>query len=88
MLRRRRRGRNVMADPVDRTPQDPPASSRLAADTPRKGAFPLIWLLVLAALLAFGWTLYNRHAGETSPAPTIPVNPAPASPSPPPPKPA
>lgn len=68
-----------MVDPVDRNPHDPPGSSRLATDTPRKGAFPLIWLLVLAALLAFGWSVYNRYAGETSPAPTPPAHAAPAA---------
>jgi hypothetical protein len=72
-----------MADPLDRNPHDPPANGRLAADTPRKGAFPLIWLLVLAALLAFGWSLYNRHAGREAPAPTLPASAAPGTPAPP-----
>jgi periplasmic protein TonB len=77
-----------MADPLDRGPHDPPRNGRLAADTPRKGAFPLIWLLVLAALLAFGWSIYNHYAGKASPAPTPPANPASQSgSSPPPPKP-
>ncbi|MFL6593463.1 MAG: hypothetical protein ACJ8GK_12265 [Luteimonas sp.] len=67
-----------MADPLDRGPNDPPRNGRLANDTPRKGAFPLIWLLVLAALLAFAWSIYNHYAGQSSPAPT----PAPTTPPP------
>ena len=75
-----------MADPDHHRPQEPPASGRLASDAPRKSSFPLIWLLVLAALFAFGWTLYNRHASETSPAPTLPASTSPTSaPNPPPP---
>ena len=41
-----------MADPVPRKPHDPPRNGRLAADASRKGVFPLIWLLLVAALLA------------------------------------
>lgn len=75
-----------MADPVARKPHDPPRNGRLATDTSRKGVFPLIWLLVLAAVLAFGWSIYNRHASRTFPAPTLPVSTSPtASPPPPPP---
>lgn len=79
-----------MADPQRR--HDPPSSGRLADDTPRKASFPLIWVLVLIALGAFGWTLYNRHASQTSPAPTLPPSTSPtsgtpASGTPPPPKP-
>lgn len=66
-----------MANPPDRGPNDPPHNGRRATDAPRKGAFPLIWLLVLAALLAFAWSLYNDYAGETSPAPTAPTTPPP-----------
>ena len=36
-------------------------------DTPGKGAHPVFWLVVLAALLAFGWSFYNRQAGEATP---------------------
>jgi hypothetical protein len=81
-----------MADPIDHGPQargphDPPHNARLAEDTPRKGAFPLIWLLVLASLLAFGWSIYNHYAGESSPAPTPPAAGAPAGAAPPAPSP-
>jgi hypothetical protein len=62
----------------DRSPEDRP-----------KGAHPLFWLLVLAALLAFGWTFYNRHAGTATPAlinpelaPTVPERKDAASPPP------
>jgi hypothetical protein len=83
MLRNVLAAETPMADPLDRGPHDPPRNARLAADTPRKGAFPLIWLLVLAALLAFGWSIYNHYASEASPAPTPPA----AGPPPPPPPP-
>ena len=74
-----------MTDPVPRKPHDPPRNGRLAADASRKGVFPLIWLLLVAALLAFGWSLYNRHASQTHPAPTLPAStPAPVNPPPPP----
>ena len=83
-----------MADPLQRNPHDPPSSGRLAEDTPRKSSFPLIWLLVLLALGAFGWTIYNRHASQTTPAPTLPANtpppntpPTSSTPNPPPPQP-
>ena len=77
-----------MAEPLHRPPHEPPSSGRLASDTPRKGSLPLIWLLVLAALVAFGWSIYNRHASETSPAPTLPASTSPTgAPAPPPPKP-
>jgi hypothetical protein len=72
-----------MADPVDRKPHDAPRNGRLAHDAPRKGAFPLIWLLVLAALLAFGWSFYNHHASRTSPAPTVPPTASPHAGNPP-----
>lgn len=34
----------------------------------RRGSYPLVWLLVLIALLAFGWSCYNRRAGQATPA--------------------
>ncbi|MEO6264247.1 MAG: TonB family protein [Luteimonas sp.] len=46
---------------MNRPPEEP------VADTPpRKGANPLLWLLVLVALLAFGWYFYNRRASEAT----------------------
>lgn len=75
-----------MSDPVSRKPHDPPRNGRLANDASRKGVFPLIWLLFVAALLAFGWSLYNRHARQAHPAPTPPAS-TPAPINSPPPKP-
>ena len=36
------------------------------AVTPRKGAHPLFWLLVLVALLVIGWSVYNRYASHVA----------------------
>lgn len=76
-----------MAGPVAHKPHDPPSSGRLAHDTSRKGVFPLVWLLVFAALIGFGWSLYNRHASQVSPAPTLPASTSPTQSPPPPPPP-
>ena len=51
------------------------------SEDPRKRSHPLFWLLVLAALLAFGWSFYNEHAGRETPAmvsPELAPNAAPA----------
>ena len=48
----------------------------LPDDRPRKRSHPLFWLLILIALFALGWSFYNRHAGESMPAPTRPDAPA------------
>ena len=48
----------------------------------RKRAHPLIWLLVLAGLLAFGWSFYNRHAGTATPAMVSPELTPTAAPAP------
>lgn len=52
-----------MPDPVRPGRDDDPVNG-----APRKHAHPLVWLLVLAALLAFGWSFYNHRAGEATPA--------------------
>ena len=39
---------------------------------------PLLWLLVLVALLALVWSFYNHRASEASPALTQPASTAPA----------
>jgi protein TonB len=49
-----------MSDPTDRPADMPPPES-----LPRKSASPLLWLLVLVALLALGWYFYNQRAPET-----------------------
>jgi protein TonB len=43
-----------MSDPMNNPPPPEP---------PRKGSSPLVWILVLIALIAFAWYFYNRHAG-------------------------
>jgi hypothetical protein len=40
-------------------------------DRPKR-SHPLFWLLVLAALLAFGWSFYNQHASRQTPAMVTP----------------
>lgn len=57
-----------MSDPMNR-PIDPPPQESL----PRKSASPLLWLLVLVALLALGWYFYNRRGIETVPPLTTPA---------------
>jgi hypothetical protein len=39
-------------------------------DRPPKRAHPLLWLLVLLALLALGWAFYNDRAGKEMPVPS------------------
>jgi protein TonB len=56
----------VMSDPMNRQTGIPPEES-----LPRKTAAPLLWLLVLVALLALGWYFYNRRPVETLP-PQVP----------------
>lgn len=48
-----------MSDPMSNRPVDPPPPP----EPPRKGSSPLIWILVLIALIAFAWYFYNRQAG-------------------------
>jgi protein TonB len=62
-----------MSDPMQRPtpPRDPPP-----ADPPgRKGVSPLVWVLILIAMLAFGWYFYNQRGAVVPPAePTAPTN--------------
>jgi protein TonB len=44
-----------MSDPMNNPPPPEPQ---------RKGSSPLIWILVLIALIAFAWYFYNRQAGS------------------------
>ncbi len=44
-------------------PADPPPS-----EPPRKSASPLIWILLLIALIAFAWYFYSQRAPVTPPA--------------------
>src|SRR5690606_13600628 len=47
-----------MSDPMNDRPDNPPP------DDGRKGSSPLIWILLLIALIAFAWYFYNRNAGS------------------------
>jgi protein TonB len=49
-----------MSDPMSNRPVDPPPPP----EPPRKSSSPLIWILVLIALIAFAWYFYNRQAGS------------------------
>lgn len=72
-----------MAMRNDIHPQPPDAPD---AEPARKRAHPLFWLLVLLAVFALGWSFYNHHAGESTPAPVRPdAAPAPTNPPPSPP---
>ena len=44
----------------------------------RKAGGPLLWVIVLIALLAFGWYLYNRLGPGTAP-PTAPGSATPSA---------
>lgn len=48
--------------------RDPRSSPRRSPDPPPDGpprrASPLLWILVLLALLAFGWFVYNESADQ------------------------
>ena len=57
-----------MADPnPNLPPQSPPPH-----EPERKTASPLIWLLLLLALLAFGWLIYSQRSGGTTAPETLP----------------
>jgi protein TonB len=70
-----------MSDPMNRPSDAPPPES-----LPRKSASPLLWLLVLVALLALGWYFYNQRPIETVVPPPAAVDaspqPAPSSEAP------
>lgn len=53
-----------MSDPNPNIPDHDPAHPPAAA-AGRKSAAPLLWLVLLLALLAFGWFIYNQRAGES-----------------------
>jgi len=50
-----------MSDPMSNRPDTTPPPQE-----PRKSSSPLIWILVLIALIAFAWYFYNRNAGSES----------------------
>ncbi|HEY4530285.1 MAG TPA: energy transducer TonB [Luteimonas sp.] len=53
-----------MADPDSNTTRDRPP----AGDPARRTAAPLLWIVLLLALLAFGWFIYSQRSG-VAPAP-------------------
>lgn len=74
-----------MSDPMNERPGDPQSPP---PDAERKSSSPLVWILVLIALIAFAWYFYNRNAGSeatgdlTPPAATSDaMTPAPSSPT-------
>lgn len=52
-----------MSDPMNRPPGDPVVQPP-PESLPRKSASPLVWLLLLIALLALGWYFYNRNGTD------------------------
>lgn len=50
-----------MSDPNPNIPDRPHAEP--PRDPERKSSSPLLWILLLLALLAFGWFIYNQRAG-------------------------
>ncbi len=55
-----------MSDPIQTRRPAPPPATPPPEDQPRKSASPLIWILVLIALIAFGWYFYNRQSAHES----------------------
>ena len=77
-----------MSDPMNQRPADPPPPPPPPPEETRKSSSPLVWILVLIALIAFAWYFYNRNAGSeatgdlTPPAATSDaMTPAPSSPA-------
>lgn len=50
-----------MSDPMNTRPANPPPATPPPENPPPKSASPLIWILVLIALIAFAWYFYNRN---------------------------
>ncbi len=65
-----------MSDPMSTRPAAQPPADPPPDDPPRKGASPLIWILVLIALIAFAWYFYNRNR---APEPVTDLTPAAAT---------
>jgi len=61
-----------MSAPNDRELNPQPLPPNPPPDLPRRSASPLIWILLLIALLAFGWYFYNQRSVVTPPAETLP----------------
>ena len=59
-------------DPSPRPTAQPPRPGDPPSEPPRKSASPLIWILLLIALIAFAWYFYSQRAPVTPPAETTP----------------
>jgi protein TonB len=57
-----------MSAPNDRELNPQPLPPNPPPDVPRRSASPLIWILLLIALIAFGWYFYNQRGAVTPPA--------------------
>ncbi|MEZ0469973.1 energy transducer TonB [Luteimonas salinilitoris] len=63
-----------MSDPMNRPNQAPPPPPPPPPEEPRKTSSPLIWILVLIALIAIGWYFYaQRGAPDTPVEPETPI---------------
>ena len=65
-----------MSDPNPNVPPSSPPSAPPPGEPERRTAAPLLWIVLLLALLAFGWFVYSQRAGvapEPVPAPPPPV---------------
>ena len=62
-----------MSAPNDRDLNPQPLPPNPPPDAPRRSASPLIWILLLIALLAFGWYFYNQRSAVPPPAETLPA---------------
>jgi periplasmic protein TonB len=58
-----------MSDPMNRPNPDPARSEVPPPAEPRKGANPLVWILVLVALLALAWYFMSQRDTVPTPAP-------------------
>jgi protein TonB len=61
-----------MSAPNDRELNPQPLPPNPPPDVPRRSASPLIWILLLIALLAFGWYFYTQRSAVTPPDETLP----------------
>lgn len=67
-----------MSDPMQRPAPTPPPPPPPADDPPRRGVNPLVWILLLIALVAFGWYFFNQRGTDVPPAvdpATLPATP-------------
>lgn len=55
-----------MSDPMTNRPDTTPPPPPPPPQEERKSSSPLIWILILIALIAFAWYFYNRNAGSES----------------------